>query len=722
MRHLAITGFTSCLLIVLAACGGGQSTPAETPTPLTPQNLKPQETIEVGEVVIGHSTEGTQIATEHWGAAVASLAERIYLSDVVVHVSLVSKTADSFTFRALEYLKGSGSTQFTVSADAAAHSAQWDGREAVLFLSSSSGSGSGGADKSASGSTFTFADTTQRAIQFLPSVAENDYSGSLPEGYSINSRNPVWMPSTTASSDGSGGARSASNSNPDFVTEVRSPDGVVTNPTVSLSEVKEKIAWITGGAGIDGYAECVEDAIRWERDYRDRTAYNGEPIQRSAFTFETESGAPAGATIIAFDVQYTSSYDQADARMWVEGSNAPLFTFGILDTDNDPSNGFRQQLETTRPLPAGKYSFVSRLQPASALPCDGENPLGYSNDEVIVSASLPNIVLEALFDPVSSGYAVGYSGTGDAFKPATFTTGDTTTTITSFYGTGDAVTMTLSPYVDLTTHIFDFITGDGTTMLSLTGATGDSAAGALTWGVSKQPWSSGDQLMLRISEPLITLSDNLAQKESSDTTLNLGSGYTTGPVLYQKLGPKVKLDNGTWAYGSEHDKFAVHRITLASDPGVRLTARFCRYDDDLHTIYHGTDSTFDYSPAIYEDCLAGDFVSSSDTAEGRRVLLHSAGGSVEVPGNGQKESQKWYLRIAPSDVSASGFKVRFTNSNEETGWAIANKVLWTEVNTGGSGSNDKANRLGKSVALQIDGRRLGCPSGMDLVDGRCTTP
>ena len=30
-----------------------------------------------------------------------------------------------------------------------------------------------------------------------------------------------------------------------------------------------------------------------------------------------------------------------------------------------------------------------------------------------------------------------------------------------------------------------------------------------------------------------------------------------------------------------------------------------------------------------------------------------------------------------------------------------------------------ANRVSKSVALKIDGRRLGCPSAMSLVDGMC---
>ena len=62
------------------------------------------------------------------------------------------------------------------------------------------------------------------------------------------------------------------------------------------------------------------------------------------------------------------------------------------------------------------------------------------------------------------------------------------------------MTLELSPYNTLAGQILDFITGDGTTTLSLqgAGATGDSTAGTLTWAVSSQPWSSGDELMLRI--------------------------------------------------------------------------------------------------------------------------------------------------------------------------------------------------------------------------------
>lgn len=191
-------------------------------------------------------------------------------------------------------------------------------------------------------------------------------------------------------------------------------------------------------------------------------------------------------------------------------------------------------------------------------------------------------------------------------------------------------------------------------------------------------------------------------------------------MVYQKLGPKIKLSNGNWAYGNENDKFAVHRITLDQDPGTRLIARFCKYTDGLHNLYSGSEADLAFT-SDYDDCLAGDFVSRDDTVSGRKDLLHSTGGSVEIPGNGQKATQKWFLRIAPSDSGVTSFKLRLTENNDEIGWAVANKILWVEIDSASTSAavNDKANRVSDSVALKIEGRRLSCPSGMELVNGSC---
>ena len=48
------------------------------------------------------------------GGATATVGLRIYLSDVVVRARFVSGGDGNFSFRAIEYLKGSGSSDFEV--------------------------------------------------------------------------------------------------------------------------------------------------------------------------------------------------------------------------------------------------------------------------------------------------------------------------------------------------------------------------------------------------------------------------------------------------------------------------------------------------------------------------------------------------------------------------------------------------------------------------------
>lgn len=53
----------------------------------------------------------------HYGAATASLEKRIYSADIIVRASLLSVSNGKLRFKAIEYLKGSGFTDFVVSAD-----------------------------------------------------------------------------------------------------------------------------------------------------------------------------------------------------------------------------------------------------------------------------------------------------------------------------------------------------------------------------------------------------------------------------------------------------------------------------------------------------------------------------------------------------------------------------------------------------------------------------
>ena len=120
----------------------------------------------------------------------------------------------------------------------------------------------------------------------------------------------------------------------------------------------------------------------------------------------------------------------------------------------------------------------------------------------------PDVLHEAFFDPVAIGAAVGADGANGVLKPAAFTVGGASATITSLKWESGAVTMELNPSASLAGHAIGFIDVNGTTTLSLSfDAATQGGGGALTWSVASQPWQAGDLLMLRIgadATPLTT--------------------------------------------------------------------------------------------------------------------------------------------------------------------------------------------------------------------------
>ncbi len=545
--------------------------------------------------------------TGHLGASVASLEERVYSADIIVRARLTSSTSSTLNFQALEYLKGTGDQQFTLTVPSGSRDTQWDDQEAILFLSQTGGSVGGGA-VGQSGPSLGFLDTTT----VDPSIAWTDdhsYSGNLPSGHSIDSSNPVWLPATSNAQGGGvsgqsessqdGGVSGQSESST-FITEARSPAGQM-SPSVDLNEVKRIIAWIEGGDGISGYDRCVNSGLQILRLYRDELAYTGEDWLET-FDITLQSGSPAGTTL------WSEEWDGLDnqyPRFRILGTSTALFHFGPNDPDKNPGNGYVLEMNTKRPLPAGTYSFTEHMQFPVDFPCNFESPTAFGSWTVTVTAP-PGTLHEAFFDPQTIGSGDGYISSGDVstgdLSPAAFSTGDTTTTgdattedtitITSLYGTGDSVTMTLSPYNNLAGHTLDFITGDGTTMLSLTGdaATGDSTAGTLTWAVSGDPWSSGDQLMLRITEPWfgvrVALSPRQGERQTyTDITISwadpqtCGSQYFVG--LYQGDTP-VRI----WGYHPATPTGITRNtgLTWGSNPINTWTARVHCGDDDWRLV------------------------------------------------------------------------------------------------------------------------------------------
>ncbi len=305
------------------------------------------------------------------------------------------------------------------------------------------------------------------------------------------------------------------------------------------------------------------------------------------FNESIESGLPAG----------TLAYDPAPFGLSPSAPKPPGKAYGLSQVIGQDAHLFTaiqppgREFHTTRPLPAGTFQFFDFYTPLELVPCDGRPDEKKYQWKVIVEVTAPKgTIHEAFFDPQALSSGDGYEGSTGDLSPATFDVGSTAHTITSLYGTGDAVTMVLSPYVDLTAHTLDFITGDGTTMLSLTGATGDSTAGTLTWAVDGQPWSSGDELMLRIIEPWfgvrVALSPRQGERQTyTDITISwtdpqtCGSQYFVG--LYQGDTP-VRI----WGYHPATPTGITRNtgLTWGSNPINTWTARVHCGDDDWRLV------------------------------------------------------------------------------------------------------------------------------------------
>ena len=191
-------------------------------------------------------------------------------------------------------------------------------------------------------------------------------------------------------------------------------------------------------------------------------------------------------------------------RVWLEGEDKDLFDLRAY---------YDGVFRTTRPLPMGEYLVYFNFQGEEFITCD------YHSEELrtewFVHVTAPDGTLhEAFFDPVEVGAAVGADASSGVLEPASFEVeGVGATSIvriaweSASAGTGEAgrVRMEFSPSrPPLVGHHVDFIALDGSVVLRLSvddaAQSVDGDGTTLTWGVCKQPWESGDKLMLRISE------------------------------------------------------------------------------------------------------------------------------------------------------------------------------------------------------------------------------
>ena len=440
---------------------------------------------------------------DYWGAAAA------WTGDDVTHVGTLHHS-----FTVLEYLKGTGDDQIVAvvledslfgrsAGDAAADGAallaardtQWDSREAILLLEKSYG---------------PTLDFPQADRYLLGSVITS--RGALGDFYTIASPNDkTWLPAASQSTGGRSGSRPASTTKR-FLLDVptgreagaaraASRSGSDSSSIITLAQMKTKIQEIeqqvAQGDGSEAYRNCIYEKLRAERDVRSRIEAKGQITVRR-YNANVASGLAAGTTV------WTSPYAGLVEHDYGKVQPADYGRFHLRDNDAELfTPRYPGEVLAVRPLLAGTYRFFFDVEFAELIPCDGQPEEDKRNTEVFVTVTAPEgVAHEAFFDPVSSGDSVGYFGTGDALKPTTFITGDATTTVQSLKWQDSAVILGLQPYDALEEHSLDFITGDGTTTLSLQGAaaTGDSTSGTLTWAVGSQPWSSGDELMLRIRD------------------------------------------------------------------------------------------------------------------------------------------------------------------------------------------------------------------------------
>ena len=411
-------------------------------------------------------------------------------------------------FEVLEYLYGTGDDTIVavVNEDSAGHTStgdaaevasglldrrdtSWDHGEAIVFL------------YELSDGHALMLDFPKEGYYSLGSV-QTDHGDFYGDNYSIASiHSKQWLPEAPGAL---GASSSRSSGTKRFLLDVPSSSGGSRasgasdlSTTITLASLKAKIGEfdqeVAAGGGSQAYRECLYAKARAERRVEERT----QGFKRPLFTHHKSvgSGLPAGTLLYPDDFTGDRTPRPPSRRvMEIRGEDADLFVAHNSEV-----------VDTARPLPAGEYRFYEEWIDTNLIPCDGEPEEMDRDVDIIVTVTAPEgVVHEALFDPVSSGDSTGYHGTGDALSDTDFTLADgTEISIESLVHESERLTLGLSPFNALTGHTLDFITVDGTSALTLnaSAAAVNAEYGTLTWAVSDGPWSQGDKLMLRISEP-----------------------------------------------------------------------------------------------------------------------------------------------------------------------------------------------------------------------------
>ena len=336
-RYLAL----GLLLAAAAACGPAGA-PESSPTTNRATHDPASDTPAVTPAPALVRPTPTPIVHDYpdikWQVA-PSLEEQIFTSSVIVRASLQSATATTETvpsdpgvaptylpvqelrFTVHEYLKGSGPTTLLVvvrgihtylsaaqaQADAdfavARRVTAWDDRQGVLFLQTPAepytpAAAGGGAVGSASESSRQF--------------TRSNFHREQEWDYSVETLSRAWLPAR----DAGGAAGSTGASDPVFIT-----DGAASPPPVmSLTDLRTKIAAMAAelqaGAGIEGYAECLQGKIIRERYDR------ADPLTPLQLEATLASGVAAGIEVYKERNEYREPQYN---RYWLSGQDPERF-------------------------------------------------------------------------------------------------------------------------------------------------------------------------------------------------------------------------------------------------------------------------------------------------------------------------------------------------------------------------------------------------------------
>ena len=507
---------------------------------LNPPTPTPAPGAETGDVVIEVGRGHSSIIDRGF----VSLDERVLRAEIIAIATMKSAKAYAkpyfadafmpaleFAFDAHQYIKGEGGDSLTVllpleyefydaeseaverAKDWIAEDRWWDDRPSLIFLQAATAHiGEAAAKVPASGpKRYEFIPNGTDSASFYAIAIDRDFTDT----FSIRSqRNRVWLPSSAPAnaalnldSANAGGVRfllgeplddafGFSDFSPDALSDEAAAKRVSTD--ISLSALRSRIKamedLVSEGGGVEGYAECLESKMEIERNLH----------APGHSEFHIDSGLPEGSVF-------------ADAGIWggqgysidyFKGPHSHLFEEVRVDSNDNPTDGYRIQSKIKRPLPRGSYVLENYSQDQIHLPCDYEILGQYWTVHVAPPAGTLH---EAFFDPAAIGEAaVGADASNGVLKPAEFTFGGGSVSLDSIRWESQAAEMRLSPPARLANHHADFIALDGSVALRLdfddAAETGEGETRALSWPVCAQPWQAGDLLMLRISESPTDLS------------------------------------------------------------------------------------------------------------------------------------------------------------------------------------------------------------------------